>query len=151
MDLFWRIIFSLSVGLLILILHKWIGPYPKSLPESDQPRKEINETLSLWNIALVIPLIRMLLLAPWLSRCIGQRFFLELAYTPIQTAFPVILPLYFVIAHRKWNRHDLGLTWLVRSWGAAIFAVSLGLLSGLIAYTSGQAVISSDPISAETF
>ena len=110
MDLVWRNIFRLSIGLLILILHKWIGKNSKPLTKSNKPRKEIIETLFLWSVAVKVLVVRMFVLAPWFSRFIDQRFFLELAYVPILTISYIVLPLYIVMFRDKWTTIELGLT-----------------------------------------
>jgi membrane protease YdiL (CAAX protease family) len=60
-------------------------------------------------------------------------------YTPLYSFF-----------RGKWQLKDIGLTLKVNSMSVAVFAVVLGALSGLAGYTSNQAVVSSDPISAGT-
>jgi membrane protease YdiL (CAAX protease family) len=150
MDILWRIIFSLSIFSLILALHKWIGKYSKPLNKSINPGKEIKEVLLLWIIAVIVPIIRMFILTPWFNEFISQRFFLELAYVPMIAIAYIIIPVYIVMIRGKWKSIDVGLTWKVNSLSVAIFAITLGVMSGLIAYISNQAVIGSDPLSAGT-
>ena len=150
MDLVWRLIFCLTVGSLILILHKWIGKYPAPFPASPEPKKEIRGVFFLWIIAVIIPILRIFILTPWLSGFINQRFFEELIYLPIHAAFYIAVPYFYFIRTGSWSALDLGLTWKVKSWSVALFAVGLGGISGITAFISNQVVISSDPITAGT-
>jgi len=146
MDLIWRLIFFVTIGSLILILHKWIGKYPEPLTQSSEPKKEIKDVLFLWCIAVIFPIIRIFAISPWLNNIINQRFFIELAYVPMLATTYIAIPFIFIIRRSKWSKTDLGLNWNVKSWGVTVFAVTLGLISGLTAFLSDQAVISSDPI-----
>ncbi len=150
MDLVWRIIFCVTIGSLILILHKWIGNYPAPFPESPEPRKEIREVLLLWSLAVIIPILRIFVISSWLSNIFSQRFFIELVYVPILATTYIAIPFIFIIRRSKWSTAELGLTWNVKSSSVAVFAVTLGAISGITAFISDQAVISSDPISAGT-
>jgi membrane protease YdiL (CAAX protease family) len=150
MDLVWRLIFCLTIGSLILILHKWIGNYPSPFPHSPEPKKEIKDVLFLWCIAVIFPILRIFAISPWLSNVINQRFLIELVYVPILTTTYIAIPLVFFIRRSKWSTTDLGLNWKVKSWSVAVFAVTLGALSGFTAFISNQVVISSDPISVGT-
>ena len=150
MDLVWRLIFCLTIGSLILILHRWIGKYPSPLPDSPKPKKEIREVLFLWIIAVIIPILRMFILTPWLSDAINQRFLIELIYAPILGAVYTAVPYILIIRSSHWSASDLGLTWKVKSWGVATFAITLGAISGFTAFISNQVVVSGDPIPACT-
>jgi len=143
MDIVWRLIFSLTIFSIILILHKWIGKYSNPLDRSNNPKKEITEVLLLWIIAVIVPIVRMFVITPCLTEFIDKRVFIELVYVPV-------IPLYIVMIRGKWTFADMGLTWKVKSRGVVIFAITLGLISGVIAYISNQAVIGSDPLSFGT-
>ena len=71
-------------------------------------------------------------------------------YVPVISIAYILIPVYIVMIRGKWTFADVGLTWRVKSTGVAIFAVTLGLISGVIAYISSQAVIGSDPLSFGT-
>jgi membrane protease YdiL (CAAX protease family) len=146
MDIVWRLIFCLTVGSLILILHKWIGSYPAPFPGSPEPKKEIKDVLFLWCIAVIFPILRMFAISPWLSNVINQRFLIELVNVPILTTTYIAIPLIFFIRQNQWSAADLGLNLKVKSWSVAVFAITLGAVSGFTAFISDQAVISSDPI-----
>jgi len=150
MDLVWRIIFCVTIGLLILVLHRWIGKYPAPFPESPEPKNEIRDVLLLWSVAVIFPIFRMFVLTPWLSNMITGKFFLELVYFPIIAAVYIVIPLMIIMRRSRWSATDLGLNLKVKSWSVALFAVTLGALSGFTGYISDQVVISSDPISAGT-
>ena len=150
MEIVWRIIFCLTIGSLIMILHKWIGKYPTPFPNSPEPKKEIREVLFLWVLAVIVPILRIFVLTPWLSEVINQRFLIELTYSPILVIVYIAIPYIFFIRNNNWSASDLGFSWKVRSWGVAVFAITLGAISGFTAFISNQVVISSDPIPVGT-
>jgi membrane protease YdiL (CAAX protease family) len=145
MDLVWRLIFCVTIGSLILILHKWIGRYPVPFLKSPDPKREIKEVLLLWSLAVIFPILRMFFISPWLSKVTDQGFILELFYVPVVATIYIAIPLFFVI-RGKWSSAELGLKWTVNSWSVTVFAVTLGAISGLTAFISNQAVVSSEPI-----
>jgi membrane protease YdiL (CAAX protease family) len=150
MEIIWRLIFCLLIGSLIFILHKWVGRYPAPFPFSPDPKKEIREVLFLWLLAVCVPILRIFLLTPWLSDTIDSRFFVELIYAPVLAAVYIAIPYIFVIRNSNWTASDLGFNLKVKSWSVTVFAIALGLMSGITAFISNQVVISGDPIPAGT-
>ncbi len=148
MELIFRISYCVIIGSLIFILHKWIGRYPDPFPKSGSPGKEIREVLLLWGMAVLIPVARMFAVTPWLSNLVHDRFLQELIQLPLLTIPYLLIPLYLVMIRGKWTLAETGLAWKVKSPGVALFAVTLGLVSGLTAWFSSQVVVSSDPIPA---
>jgi membrane protease YdiL (CAAX protease family) len=150
MEIFYQTGFIVILFLLIIILHKWIGKYPDPLPVTKHFTNELIITLLLWSVAVVIPIVRIFLLGPWLRGFLQEDFLYELTYCPFVLLFYFLLPWIVVLRRHKWKLRDLGLTWRIRSVGSVVFALSFGILSGLLAYFTGQAVISDDPLSAAT-
>ena len=150
MDIAWRLIFCISTGALILLLHGWIGGYPDPFPRSDEPRKEIRDVLLIWSLGVIFPILRLFAINPWLNGIFGSRFFQELVFAPFLAVVYIVIPVYIVMRRSRWSATDFGINWKTRSPAVAIFAVSLGLISGFTAFISSQAVVSSDPISAGT-
>jgi membrane protease YdiL (CAAX protease family) len=148
MDLLWRILYIVIFSLFIFILHRKIGRYPPPLPNSDNPRREIREAFLLWGVAVVIPILRLLVITPWLSSLKFNRTLQELIYLPLLTILYLILPLYVERKRNKRTIKELGLRWDIQSPDVAIAAVSFGLLSGIVAYANNQAVISMNPLPA---
>jgi len=64
----------------------------------------------------------------------------QLAQAPFLTLPYIVLPL-FMVRRKGWSIKDLGLSWRSQSQDVSIFAVVFGVLSGSIAYFTGQAVV----------
>ena len=52
-DLLWRFAFIALSGLLIWILHRYVGAYPEALPSSKNPVRAICRALLLWAILVI--------------------------------------------------------------------------------------------------
>ena len=150
MEIIFQSGFIVLIFLLLFILHKWIGKYPDSLPGVEDSRKEIIITLLFWSVAVIVPIVRIFIFSPWLRGLVTEDYLYELAYCPVAIMLYILLPGYVVLKRDKWKLRDLGLTWRIRSVGSVVFAVGFGVISGLLAYLTGQAVISDDPVSAVT-
>lgn len=144
MELFWRALFAVAVGLLIWLLHSLIGVYPEPLPRSARPRRELGQAFLLWIVALVTPILESAVVSPWLSHLVSDRT-VELMLEAVLLSVPyLVLPVLWMVKVNGWSAADLGLT--LRTWspGVAIYAVCVGLGSGGIAYATGQSNISID-------
>jgi len=150
MEIIYQTGFIITIFLLVIILHKWIGKYPDPLPGSDNKGKETLVTLIIWSVAVLLPIFRIFLLDSWLKEFISDRFLYELAYCPVALIAYCLIPGYIILKRDKRSLSDLGIRWKTKSVSVVIFALSLGFLSGIIAYSTGQSVISDDPISAGT-
>jgi membrane protease YdiL (CAAX protease family) len=141
MDLLWRAIFSVVIGSCIWLLHSTIGRYPRPLPRSETPSREIRWVLILWCVAVIASALRMTLLSPWLEEAVTDRTLRELIQVPLLSALYLALPLFIVLKLDRWTLKDLGLTWKTYSPGVAAFAVGFGLASGAVAFATDQAVV----------
>lgn len=144
MDLLWSFIYSVTVGLLVCLLHKKIGEYPAPLPRSKNPKREIVEVLSLWGIAFATSMLQSVWIAPTLERLVSDRTLRELINVPLVAAIYIALPLFAVIKPYRWTAKDLGITIKSQSRSVVIFAVILGITTGSIAFINNQAVIGID-------
>lgn len=141
MDLLWRVGYSITIGLLLWLFHTKIGSYPTRLPRSVQPKREIWEVLLLWGVAVIVPLLMLFVISPWLNRPVTRPAFRQLVQVPLRSALYVALPLLVVSRRNGWTVKDLGLSWKSQSCDGSIFAVVFGLVSGSIAYFTGQTVV----------
>lgn len=144
MDLLWSFIYSITIGLLVWLLHSRIGEYPAPLPASRNRRKEIMGGLFLWAVAFVVSMLQSLWATPALERLIPDGTLRELVKVPLVAAFYIALPYFVVIKPHRWTVQDLGLTWKSQSRSVAVFAVILGVTTGSIAFINNQAVIGID-------
>jgi len=139
--LIWQIVFLLVFAGLVVLLDRNIDPYPPPLPRSAHPRREIGMVIGLWAVALGVNALRLLMIAPCLKQAAVHPLVSELIYLPIITLPFLFLPLYL---NHKFDHHplaELGLTWKTRSKAMAIFAVAFGLISGAVAFWTGETVV----------
>ena len=148
MDLGWRFLFAIAVGSLVWVLHRYIGVYPRPFPRSENPRRDIGEALLFWGIALIIPILNIYVLHPQISQEVSDGAVRQLIQVPLLTLAYIVLPLYIVLKVNKWTFKELGITWQTQSRSVTVFAIAVGLGSGAIAYATGQANISLDPLPA---
>jgi membrane protease YdiL (CAAX protease family) len=137
-DLIWRFSFLIAVGSLIWVLHKFFGTYPSPLPKSKTPSKEILLALLLWGIAVTFPILMMDVIFPLLNRAVTNRTLNQLIQVPLRSVPYVLLPLILILRPRRWTASDLGLSLRNQSRSVTVFAVSVGLGSGIIAHLTGQ-------------
>jgi len=142
MNLFWRALFAVAVGLLIWLVHSGIGAYPEPLPRSARHRRELGQALLLWVIALLTPILMSEVVSPWLGRLVPNHTVALLLEAALRSLPLLALPAFLTLKVNGWSARDLGLTWRSRSSSVAIYAVCVGLGSGGIAYATGQSNIS---------
>ena len=97
--------------------------------------------IGLWAVALGVNALRLLMIAPCLKQAAVHPLVSELIYLPIITLPFLFLPLYL---NHKFDHHplaELGLTWKTRSKAMAIFAIAFGLISGAVAFWTGETVV----------
>jgi membrane protease YdiL (CAAX protease family) len=140
MDLLWRVFYSIIIGVLLWLLHTKIGSYPAPLPKSAKPKQEFWEVMFLWGVAAIASLVMMAAVVPWLNRTVTSPMLRQLAQVPFLTLPYIVLPL-FMVRRKGWSIKDLGLSWRSQSQDVSIFAVVFGILSGSIAYITGQTVV----------
>jgi len=87
-------------------------------------------------------------LVPYLSHAVTQPDIYEFIYLPILSLLFLILPLYLSLRIDHYSLIDLGLTWKSRSLGVVIFALSFGLISGVVAFWTGETVVGVTSLSA---
>ena len=141
-DLLWRFGMLSIAGLLVWILHRYIGTYPPSLPRSEQPNANLQAALSLAGIAISLSVIRVLWISPGLERLELNPTLNELVQALLWSIPYLLLPIFLVTRKIRWSAADLGLTFRNQSPDATIFAVVFGLVSGCVAYFTGQSNIS---------
>jgi membrane protease YdiL (CAAX protease family) len=146
MDLIWRLVYFLIIGLSVWLLHSTTGNYPVPLPRSETPRKEIRGVILLWAVALVVPVLRIFALSPWLNRVVTDQTLRELVLLPLLSVPYLVLPLYIVLKLDRRKLRNLGLTWRIDTPWAAIYAVGFCLASGAVAFLTNQAVIGIKPL-----
>jgi|GEM_PF-1086785 len=146
MDLLWRAAFSVAIGSSVWLLHSAIGRYPRPLPRSETPSREIRQVLVLWGVAVIVPVLRIFVLSPWLNEAVTDRTLRELVQVPLLSVPYIALPLFVVLKLDRWTLNDLGLTLRTQSRGVTAFALGFGLASGAIAFATNQAVIGIEPL-----
>lgn len=145
-NLLWRLGFLLLAAVFVWILHRYVGEYPPAL-HRETPSKNIPLALLLWGVALIFPVLMMFWITPWLDQAIPERIFNQLVQVPIRSIPFLILPIVLVTWPRGWSAKDVGLSKVIHSREAAIFAVMFGLGSGGIAYLTGRSNISIQALS----
>lgn len=146
-----KIAFALGSGIILWVVHRWIGPYPAPLPRSRDRGRELREVALLWLVAVAVPIVRIHAVTPWLERVLADRTLRELVNVPLLSLPYLVLPLALTVGRNGWSAADLGLTWRVKSRGVAAFAVAFGVLSGCVPLLTGQAVMGFDPLPAGEF
>jgi membrane protease YdiL (CAAX protease family) len=147
MDLFWRAAYSLIIGSSVWLLHSGLGRYPRPLPGSERPGRQIRWVLALWAVALIVPVLRIFVLDPWLDAAATQGTIRELLQVPLLSVPYLVLPLIIVLKADRWTLSDLGLTWRISSPGVTAFALGFGLASGAVAFLTSQAVVGIEQLS----
>lgn len=146
-DLLWNLAYGVLVALLLWLLHSSIGSYPEPLPRSDRPRRDILEALLLWGVAVVFSAVMVLVVTPGFNRSGVDRAQRELILLPVLALVFVALPALLVTRVNGWNLKDFGLTFRTRSRAVSLFAVALGMATGVVAFITNQAVIGIDVLS----
>ncbi|MCU0485948.1 MAG: CPBP family intramembrane metalloprotease [Anaerolineales bacterium] len=141
-DLLWRFGMLAIAGLFLWILHRFIGTYPPAQPRSKLPKATLRAALSLAGIAISLSVIRVFWISPWLERLELTPTLRELVQVPLWSIPYLLLPICLVTRKIRWDAADLGLTSHNQSPDATIFAVAFGLVSGGVAYFTGQSNIS---------
>jgi len=141
-DLLWRFGMIAIVGVFLWILHRYIGVYPVPLPRSEQPLVNMRAALSLAGIAISLSVLKMLWISPWLESTVSNPSLRELVQAPLWSIPYLLLPVFLVAGKLGWGAADLGLTFRNQSPDATVFAVVFGLVSGGVAYFTGQSNIS---------
>lgn len=141
MNLVWRVIYTVIIGVLLWILHSQIGNYPEPLPRSQQPKREMWEVMLFWGSAMVVPILMMYAISPWLERTLTDRTLRELVRVPLLSGLYVALPLVVVLKQNRWATRDLGLSLRSQSRDVSVFAVVFGSVSGSLAFFTGQTVV----------
>ena len=140
MDLLWRLFYSSLIGLLLWVLHKYIGSYPAQLPRSEKPQSDIWIVMLLWVVAVLSRGFLMVSVMPWVNRFVSDPLLRELSLAPFLTLVYVAMPL-SLIQRNRWLLKDLGISLKSQSPDVSIFAIVFGVLSGCIAYLTGQTVV----------
>jgi membrane protease YdiL (CAAX protease family) len=137
----WEILYlTIFIGL-VWLLDRDIDPYPPPLAPSQHPRHEIGIVFALWGMAMGVNALRMLVINPLLLATAVQPAMRELIYLPLVTLFFLAIPLYISLKTNHYSLPDLGLTWKNRSTNMVIFALVFGLISGAVAFWTGEVVV----------
>ena len=133
-----RVIFNLIFGLLVWWLHRGIGKYPTPLPRSADRKGELWEIAILYGMAISISTLDTLCFTPWLQKTVPNPTLQELVRLPVLTLFYAILPLLLVVKRNGWAWKDLGFTLHTQSKEVSFFAVTVGAVTGLVAFLTGK-------------
>ncbi|MBA7480140.1 hypothetical protein ES707_15586 [subsurface metagenome] len=112
----------LLIIVVLLLLHFVIGKYPEPLPRSENPRREIWETLGLWGLIVLATTIAVFVTP--LELIIDKTVVSELLGNLALFPFWVLIPLLYVTRVNKWTAKDMGFT-KPRSLFVFIFALLL--------------------------
>lgn len=141
-DLLWRFAFIALSGLLIWVLHRYVGAYPEALPRSKNPASDIRLALLLWAILFVFAFINSAWFSSEWNQAVNDPFLNEAVQALIRTILYLLLPLFLVVRPFGWQLREAGLAIRTQSWDVTIFAIVFGLISGSIPYFTGQSNIS---------
>lgn len=86
------------------------------------------------------------MISPRLSQVVPDRTLRELVHVPLLSVPYIALPLFVVLKLNRWTTKDLGLAWKSQSRSVTAFAVVFGLVSGVVAFVTDQAVIGIEPL-----
>lgn len=148
MDLLWRIGYSAAIGGFVWFLHTGLETYPEPPARSACPRRALREALLLWGVAVLVPIVRICLLAPLLERAVPYPSLRELLYVPLLSIAYLGLPLLVVLRQDGCALADLGLTWRAAAPGVAVAAVLFGMVSGTTAFVTGETVMGAEVLPA---
>lgn len=142
----WEVLYLLIFAGFVWLLDRDIDAYPPPLPRSANPRHEIGVVLLLWGMALGVNAFRLFFIKPRLMGAGIQPALGELIDLLIITLPFLILPLYL---SRKdgYTAADMGLTWKSRSTAVTIFALAFGIISGAVAFWTGETVVGVEALS----
>ena len=133
-----RVIFNLIFALLVWWLHRGVGKYPPSLLGSADRKREMWEVAILYGIALSFSTFDRLYFTPWLQASIPGPKLQELVRVPVLSLIYAVLPIIWVMRVNGWEWKDLGFTFRSKSKDVSIFALTLGAVTGLVAFLSGK-------------
>ncbi|MGA9351033.1 MAG: CPBP family intramembrane glutamic endopeptidase [Anaerolineae bacterium] len=100
----------------------------------------------MWGVAVIVPVLRIYVISPRLSQVVPDRTLRELVHVPLLSVPYIALPLFVVLKLNRWTTKDLGLAWKSQSRSVTAFAVVFGLVSGVVAFVTDQAVIGIEPL-----
>lgn len=144
MDLIWSVVYSITIGSLVWLLHSRVGEYPRPLLRSENRKRDIWEALSFWIFSFVVSMMMTLFITPALDHQITNRTLRELVLAPLLGAIYVLFPILVVRRVNGWTLKDFGVTWKSQSRSVTLFAVMLGVVTGGIAYITNQTVMGID-------
>lgn len=120
--------------IILILLAKYVGSYPKPLPQSETPRKDLRETILFWLVHFTWLSVVIFLLNSYLITLIGS----DLTYyflVAIDSLILFIIPLIYVIRKNKWKLNEIGFTTTkVESWKVLIFGISAYLILGIYSF-----------------
>jgi len=127
----------IQIGTLLLIvwlLHAKIGDYPEPLPLSEDPKREIIETLLLWVIFFAFLIIDVIIIFAFFESQLSNRYSMEplLVVTLLNTVPGLIIGSLFVIRVNGWNIKDLGLTTQILNKNVWIFAILITIIINVV-------------------
>lgn len=144
----WEPLFLLVFVVIVLLLDRDIDSYPPPLPRIANPRREIGIVLLLWGMALVVNAVRLTILNPWFMDMAIQPALAELINLLLITLPFLALPLYLSFKIDGYTAASLGLTWKSQSTSVMIFALAFGVISGAVAFWTGETVVGVEALSA---
>lgn len=144
----WEILYLLIFAGLVWLLDRDIDSYPPSLPRSNNPRQAIGILFLLWVLALGVNAVRLIIINPWYAAQAIPPALQELINLPLITLPFLGVPLYLSLKIDGCVPADLGLTCKSRSTAVTIFALSFGVISGAMAFWTGETVVGVEALSA---
>ncbi|MHA1903760.1 MAG: CPBP family intramembrane glutamic endopeptidase [Candidatus Thorarchaeota archaeon] len=114
-DTFTIILYSLRITVLLIvawILHAKVGEYPESLPPSDNPKREIRDSLFLWTTMFVIASVFAFIVYSTniFDSTDPYSPVLLMTWSAVYTVPALAIPLILVLYVNKWSAGDLGIT-----------------------------------------
>ncbi|MHA2426305.1 MAG: CPBP family intramembrane glutamic endopeptidase [Candidatus Thorarchaeota archaeon] len=115
-DMFLVILYSIRIIVLLIftwILHKRIGTYPEPLLKSENPKREIRESLLLWAFMFIVSSIFGFIVNATSIIDTSDPYspILLIIWAIVYTIPGFVIPLLFVLFVNQWNsRNDLGIT-----------------------------------------
>jgi len=128
------IIIGIFLIIILILLAKYVGPYPKPLPQSGTPRKDLRETILFWLVHFTWLSVVIFFLKSIFVTLIGS----DLSYyflVAIDSLILFIIPLIYVIRKNNWRLSEIGFTITkVESWKVLVFGISAYLILGVYSF-----------------
>jgi len=119
---------------IVLVMHLWVGNYPKPFPKSPNKRREIIEVIAFYLFAMTVSSIYIFLLTA--DQLSDPTAAVQLGHIGFAVIPFLVVPLAYVVLRQKWSRVELGLV-RPRSKPMVIFTLALFGLAGVLPLIGG--------------